>query len=301
MRNALLSVTVLAMCAGAAPSVAPAAPAKHAQVLFFDAILTRVQTTGPGPSHVGHRQIASGVLRDASGRRTGTFSFVCVWTKVERGRATEHCTASALTTDGRLDAAGPSQSNSSTHIWRLDGGTARYHHASGALTVRDLGDRESLISATVTSRGASVLRAGKVGRPAANDRFIARANGLCRQATGELATLPPFPFEDFDPLRPDPSLLPAVGAFFTGPGDPRPILIALNRGLTGLGAPAANRGVWRALLGAREHELRVIDDQDRAALATDVPTFVRSVRESANTFRQIAISATVFGVSSCVL
>jgi hypothetical protein len=62
---------------------ATAASARHVQALFFDAIFTSARTGGPGPSHVGHRQIASGILRDASGRRQGNFSFTCTWTSVE--------------------------------------------------------------------------------------------------------------------------------------------------------------------------------------------------------------------------
>ena len=76
---------------------ATAASARHVQALFFDATFTSARTTGPGPSHVGHRQIASGTLRDASGRRQGTFSFTCTWTSVESAGATERCRASVLT------------------------------------------------------------------------------------------------------------------------------------------------------------------------------------------------------------
>jgi hypothetical protein len=83
-------------------------------------------------------------------------------------------------------------------------------------------------------------------------------------------------------------MLPAVGAFFTGPGDPRPILRALDAGLRKLGPPARDHGPWRLALRARGQELAVIDEQDRAALAGDVPAFVQSVHRSAANFRQIA-------------
>lgn len=281
--------------------IAAAAPAPHVQTLFFDAVFTHAQTAGPGVTHVGHRQIVTGVLRDASDRRAGTFAFTCTWTKVERGRASESCVASALTADGRLDAAGPSQSNSFTHKWRLEGGTGLYRDASGTVSVRDLGEREALLSVAVITPDYVDLHAGKLVRPSANDGFIAEANSLCRRAAAQLATLPPFPFATFDPLHPDPSVLPEVGAFFTGPGDPRPILAALNSGLRGLGEPARNGTVWRALLGARDQELRVIDEQNRAALAADVPMFVRSVHDSVANFRQIAITATAFGATRCIL
>jgi hypothetical protein len=298
---ALLWPVALLPCLVAAAPIAGAAPAPRVQTLFFDAVFTHAQAAGPGVTHVGHRQIVTGVLRDASGRRAGTFSFTCTWTKVEHGRASESCVASASTADGRLDAAGPSQSNSFTHTWRLAGGTGLYRDVSGTVAVRDLGEREALISVAVITPAHVDLHAGKVVRPSANDGFIAEANRLCRRATAQLATLPPFPFANFDPLHPDPSLLPEIGAFFTGPGDPRPILAALNRGLRGLGEPERNRAMWRALLRARDQELSVIDEQDRAALAADVQTFVHSVHHSAANFRQVAISATVFGATGCIL
>ena len=294
------AIAVPAWFGGTAP-VATAAPAPHVQILFFDAVFTHARTAGPGATHVGHRQIVTGVLRDASGRRTGSFSFTCTWTKVERGRASESCVASASTADGRVDAAGPSQSNSFTHTWRLDSGSGLYRGVSGTVRVRDLGEREALLSIAVITPDDTRLYAGKVARPTANDAFVARANGLCRRAVTELASLPPFPFADFDLLHPDASLLPAVGAFFTGPGDPRPVLRALDAGLRGLGSPAGDRGVWRLALRARGQELAVVDEQDRAALAGDVPAFVQSVHHSAANFRQIAITATVFGATRCLL
>jgi hypothetical protein len=301
MRNTLLlPMAFLAFAVGAAPA-AGAAPAGRAQTLFFDALFTHAQTSGPGPAHVGHREGASGVLRDAAGRSVGTFSFICTWTRVSAAGALEHCVGSASTGDGRLDAAGPAVSNSDTHNWRIVGGTGRYLDAAGAIAVRDLGDRESLLSAAVRTPDHATLRDGKVSRPVANDAFIARANGLCRRAAQALSSLPPFPFRNFDPLHPRRALLPKVGAFFAGPGDPRPILGALDKALRDLQRPPGERGVWRAALAARERELRIIDQQDRAALASDVRTFVMTVRDSAANFREIAITATVFGASRCVL
>jgi hypothetical protein len=44
----------------------------------------------------------------------------------------------------------------------------------------------------------------------------------------------------------------------------------------------------------------VIDRQDAAALAGDVPGFVRTVHASVANFREVAITATAFGVTRCV-
>jgi hypothetical protein len=98
-------------------------------------------------------------------------------------------------------------------------------------------------------------------------------------------------------LQPDPSLLKAVGTFFTGPGDPRPILAELDTALhtLGLGPPPAAHSAWRSYLRAREREMAIRNEQDRAALAADVPAFVRSIHASTADFREVAITATVFG------
>jgi hypothetical protein len=95
-------------------------------------------------------------------------------------------------------------------------------------------------------------------------------------------------------------MLPQVGAFFTGPGDPRAILNTLHAGLEALGQPPANHKTWTAVLGARGAQLSLIDQQDQAALAGDVPGFVRTVHASASNFRDVAITATAFGVTRCV-
>ena len=111
----------------------------------------------------------------------------------------------------------------------------------------------------------------------------------------------PFPFSTFDPLHPDPSLLPAVGRFFTGPDDVRPTLLTLDAHLGALGQPPADAGAWRRVLAARTAALAVHDEQDQAALTADPPAFIKSVHDVERTFRAVAITATVFGVSQCVL
>lgn len=300
MRVGVLGATVLATL-GAALSPAPAAArARGARTLLFDAVVTHASSAGPGVAHVGHRQIASGLLRDAGGRPIGRFSFTCTWTRVTSGGALENCVAIARTRDGRLDASGPARSSATTQHWTANGGTGGYRAARGSLLVRDLSERESLITATVTPGAGAALHAGTVSRPSANRGFIANADQLCRQAAGRLAALPPFPFHDFDPLHPDPSLLPLLGAFFTGPGDPRAILGALDAGLRELGQPPADRKAWTAALSARGIQLSVIDQQDQAALGGDVPGFVRTVHASSANFRAVAITASAFGVTRCV-
>ena len=274
----------------------------RSQTLLLDAGFTHLLGAGPDANHVGHRQLASGVLRDRDGRPVGHFAFTCTWTRIlAGGDALERCTGFGRTADGRLEVAGAARESDAMHSWRLTGESGAYRGAHGTAVVRDIGDRESLITATVTPRAGTVLRVAVLVRPAANASLIADADQICTRASRQLAALPPFPFSDFDPLHPDAGLLPQVGAFFTGPGDPRPIFQTLNARLRALGQPPAARGWWARMLHARGAELAVINEQDRAALASDAPAFVHSVRDSVSAFRQIAITATVFGTTRCVL
>ena len=297
----LASVLATLLCFAAMVSTAAASSARPRTVLF-DATFTAGRTAGPDTDHVGHRQVATGVLRDSTGRAVGRFAFTCVWTRIlAGGDALERCAGSGRTADGRLKVAGPAHESEAVHDWTLTGQSGAYRGARGTALVRDIGDRESLITATVTPRAETVLRVAVVVRPAANASLVAHADQICTRASRRLAALPSFPFPDFDPLQPDPGLLPQVGAFFTGPGDPRPILQIVNTRLRALGKPPARRGWWARMLHARGAELAVINEQDRAALASNTPAFVHSVRQSARAFRQVAITALVLGTTRCVL
>lgn len=292
MRSLGLAIVIVL----ALPSLAFGSPHGR-QTLFLDAEAVHASSGGPGAGHVGHRQAARGVLRDRAGRAIGRFSYACTWIRIPApGDALERCSASGRTPDGRLRLAGPARASAQTHAWHLVAGSGAYRGARGTVLVRDLTASESLLTLRIAAR--SRLHAGVVARPAVNVRFLARADLVCRDASARLAALPPFPFGDFDPLNPDPTLLPQVGAFFTGPGDPRGILRAAITRLRALGRPPADRRTWRRMLRARGEQLAVIQAQDAAALAGDVPAFLHTVHATA--FRRLAIAATVFGASDCV-
>ena len=297
----LISVLATLLCVATMASTAVASSARPRTVVF-DATFTAQRTAGPDANHVGHRQIASGVLLNSTGRAVGRFAFTCTWVRIlAGGDALERCSGFGRTADGRLEVAGPSRESEAVHSWKLTGERGAYRGAQGTVLVRDIGARESLITASVTPRPGTVLRVAVVVRPLVDARLIVHADQICTRASRQLAALPPFPLSNFDPLHPDPALLPQVGAFFTGPGDPRPIFQTLNTRLRALDQPPAGRGWWARMLHARGAELAVINEQDRAALAGDAPAFVRSVRDSIGAFREIAITATVFGVIQCVL
>ena len=238
-RVTLILTSVFATPPCAAVTAATAATrAARPQTLLFDASAVSAHSAGPDANHVGHQQIASGVLRNSTGRTVGQFAFTCIWTRILAGSdAIERCSGFGRTADGRLEVAGPARESEAAHSWKITGETGAYRGAHGTLLVRDIGDREWLIAATIAARTAAVLRVAVITRRAVNAGFVAHADQICTRASRQLAALPPFPFPNFDPLHPDPRLLAQVGAFFTGPGDPRPIFQTLNTRLRALGKP----------------------------------------------------------------
>ena len=274
MRTLVLTVAVASVSAATAGAAIDSA---RTQTLFFDAAFMRIQAAGPPANNVGHLQIASGVLRDARGHAVGRFAFTCSWiATLPNDDAREHCSGWGQTAEGRLDVAGPSRRSDPTHTWAISGGSGSYGGGRGIVVARDLGERESLLLVTVKPRAGAVLHTGLVSRPAANDAFRGRADALCVAAAARLAALPSFPFSDFDPLRPDPKLLPKVGRFFTGPHDPRPILRALDTHLRALGRPPAETSAWVDVLAARTASLAINEEQDKAALAATFPLSSRA-------------------------
>jgi hypothetical protein len=302
MRPLLLALA-LALALATTTTLATAAPTTaRQQTMFLDAIFTHARTAGPAGNQFGHQQLASGDLQNASGRLVGRFAFTCVWVKIlSNDDANEHCSGWGHTGEGQINVAGPSRRSDPTHTWAITGGTSAYHGAHGTVIARDLGNSESLLTLTITPRPGTTLRTAVIPRPAANTLFRARANQLCTGAQAKLAALPPFPFSNFDPLHPDPKLLPKVGRFFTGPGDPRPILRALNEHLRALGRPPADTTAWTNLLAARTAALAVNTEQDNAALAANVQAFVKSVHDVDKTSRTVAVTSTIFGVGQCIL
>jgi hypothetical protein len=219
-----------------------------------------------------------GRLRDVAGHPVGRYALHCAGTR---------CAGSGRTPDGRLAFSG------GAHVWRITGGTGAYRGARGTVRALPLSDTEDLV--TVSLRTPAPLHAGVVR--IAGGPVVARADRRCARAARALAALPPFPFTDFDPLHPD-SRLPQVGAFFTGPGDPRPVLRRLDAGLRALHGPAP---WWRRLLAARAAEASARERQDAAALADDAPAFVRTVHANGAAYRRDAIAATLLGARHCVL
>jgi hypothetical protein len=291
----LAAITVAAALTAASHASSAATP------IVLDAQETSAHTAGPDAAHVGHLQIASGLLRDASGRQVGNFAYTCRWVAIlPGGDAKEHCIGQGRTSDGRLDYAGNTTAGTQKHLFRVVGGTGTYRGTHGTVSGRDLGPSESLTTVELTgARG--VLQVGVVQWPTVDTQFRTRAGAVCRRAAAALSRLPRFPFANFDPTHPDRKLLPQVGRFFTGAGDPRPTLRRLDAQLRVLGRPAAEPVAWSRYLAGRRAENGARQAQDTAALAADVNNFIKSLHDINTAARRTAIAAAVFGVPDCAL
>ncbi len=270
------------------------------RTVMFDALFARsgFRDSAPAGDSVGDRQYASGPLHDRSGVTVGRFSFTCTWIAVHATKVNERCSGEAVLRHGRLHTRGPALRSDASHRWSIVGGSGIYAAARGSVIVHDLGTRESVIVATLTT-GAPAHMPGEVPRPAANGTFIARAEAVCAAARTALAALPSFPLDTFDPAHPTADQLHVVGAYFTGAGDPRPAFRAELAGLTALGVPPAQAGGWNAVIASRTAVLPAVEAQDSAAVGGDVPAFVASLQAVSGAIRREALAVAVFGALGC--
>jgi hypothetical protein len=259
---------------------------------------------GPSP---GDTELSAGRLRDATGRFVGTAHDRCVFTKVIPNDVLERCSGSAKTSEGTVTLAGVGHLYSMNPPWRVVGRSGAYRGLHGKqVFATDIpldpnvplaaGRGFSVVVIKVTS--SRRLHVGVVPRPAANARFIRRADAACRAAEAKASRLAGFPFSNFDPFHPDKQLLLQVGRFFDQPARrrlPRALLGKLQK----LGHPPARSGPWQNVLKARQTVLMNEAKQIKAALADNARAFVRTVYEQSRDYNKLVFTSAVFGVQAC--
>jgi hypothetical protein len=126
--------------------------------------------------------------------------------------------------------------------------------------------------------------------------FIARINAVCAAAT---KGAPPFPYANFDPLRPDVKLLPKVGAFFA---KRQAVSDAIPGQLARLGQPATGAANWNHMVALARRDRAIADRQIKAAEASNVTEFVATVKAVGGIsmqLRQLADAAGIPASSPC--
>jgi hypothetical protein len=131
--------------------------------------------------------------------------------------------------------------------------------------------------------------------------FVTRAERYCQRGNADIHRLPSFPFQNFDPLHPDPQVLPKVGKFFTGPGNEVPIAQRLVRQLRSLGTPPARKRAWMQVLATFQVFIAVIDREATTALRGDADGWVKAVRENRLLPDRLAAATKRFGAKRCAI
>jgi hypothetical protein len=132
-------------------------------------------------------------------------------------------------------------------------------------------------------------------------KFVARAEAYCTRAKADFDALPPFPFKNFDPLHPDPKVLPKVGRYFAGAGNGIPIARRLDRQLRGIGNPPSDGPAWRTVLATFHEFIAVIQREHATALRADVGGWVKAVRENRLMPDRLTSAAKAFGAKRCAI
>jgi hypothetical protein len=303
-----VAVVSAAMAPGAGAS---ARPLSADQTIVLDASFNQTVVDKPptGPS-VGDIEHDNGQVFDPAGHMIGTLHVTCELTRLlAGGDALERCTGTASTTDGTVRLSGVGHLIPPNPPWQVTGLSGRYAGLHGRLSFEmDIALGETppgLIPAgpfdsvdVVEFPAAGRLRAAVVPRPAANGAFVSRAISVCEATQTAGNQLPPFPFSNFDPLHPDPTLLPQVGHFFDQPGRRRLAPDLLTQ-LAGLGAPPAQPAEWSSVLRARRAQIADETAQVHAALADNTAAFIRAVMQSGPAYNKLVLASAVFGVQAC--
>jgi hypothetical protein len=299
-------LVMVAMMSAAWSGSAAARPVT--QTLVFDTAARNSFVDRPpaGPS-AGDTELASGRLRDATGRFVGTVRERCVFTKMIPNDVLERCAGSARTSEGVVTLTGVGHLNSINPPWRVTGRSGAYKGLRGkqvfAIDIPldpdvPLAAGRGFSVAVIMVRSDRPLHVGVVAQPPANAGFIRRVNAACRTAQAKSSRLPGFPFSHFDPFHPDLRVLPRVGRFFNQPARRR-LSRTLLRTLENFRQPPAGVRAWQNVLNARRVVLMNEDRQISAALASRPAAFVATVYEQSRDFNQLVFTSAVFGVQAC--
>jgi hypothetical protein len=305
-RSAVMVLVIVAASYAAGANSASARPVT--QTLVFDTVArdSFVDQPPAGPSP-GDTELATGKLRDATGRFVGTERDKCVFTKMIPNDVLERCSGSAKTSEGTVTLAGVGHLYSMNPPWQVTGRSGAYKGLRGKQVYATdipldpnvpLAAGSGFSVAVITVRSDRPLHVGVVPRPTANASFIRRANAACQAAEAKSSRLPGFPFSNFDPFHPDKKLLPRVGRFFDQPARRR-LPNALLRKLEDLRQPPASGGAWQNVLKARRVVLMNEGKQISAALAGHAAAFVATVYQQSRDYNRLVFASAVFGVQAC--
>jgi hypothetical protein len=125
--------------------------------------------------------------------------------------------------------------------------------------------------------------------------FLAKVDAVCAKASRRFAANGKFPFQNFNPLHPDPKQLPKVGAFF------KPNLAThqmIETQLRALGEPATGASQWNAIRALAIAAEAGAIKQVHAALTSDVTGFVATVNQAKRLHTRVDSEARAAGFAA---
>lgn len=126
-----------------------------------------------------------------------------------------------------------------------------------------------------------------------NAEFVTKVSQMCSTNLKEFPLIGKFPYADFNPQHPNPSQLPAVGAYFTqnqrGNG-------ALESAIRDLGEPATGANSWRKVEAIAFQALSNEKAQATDAQASNTTAFVSTVHRNQTISSELATAAKQAGL-----
>jgi hypothetical protein len=144
--------------------------------------------------------------------------------------------------------------------------------------------------------GGSASSTSSSSAPVLGARFSAKVVAECRRALAQKKAERPFPFESFNPTKPDIAKLPAIGRYER---QGVRIFRIWQQRMIALGSPARGRKEWAALLKPLKAHARIIADQQAAASRGDAAAFTRDYDMGNKAQKEMVRAAKAAGVPIC--
>jgi hypothetical protein len=126
--------------------------------------------------------------------------------------------------------------------------------------------------------------------------FAAKALAVCDGMVAKKQSMGPFPFPDFNPTKPDPSVLPQLPAELEKTAS---LWSSWSTGMKALGQPTGGQAAWTSLIAAIDRHGELNGDQIDAAEKGDAARFASDYSKGVATQAALLKAATDAGIPEC--
>jgi hypothetical protein len=162
------------------------------------------------------------------------------------------------------------------------------------LVIKQVGPTKLLrVLAVVVAMGTVACSSGS---PVLGSAFQSRAVAVCESALAQKKGQGPFPYPDFNPTTPDLSKLPDIATFEAKTVE---IYQMWMRQMQALGQPPTGQAEWADVLKALESHVRIIVEQQGAAVRSDGETFTKDYGEGNAAQEEMVRASDAAGVPIC--